>query len=340
MDLKALYQEILNEHNLNPNNKGETSDANFVLRGVNPSCGDDITLNLKVSDDGIITGGTFSGSGCAISQASVDMMLDNVIGKSKDEALRLASLFMDMIKGNAEGDALEDLDEAASLQNISTMPARVKCAVLGWHTMEEMLNNDQKDFGKEIIPMAIKTKKVNSYIFNGYWEDIGTIRSFYEATLDLTNPVPNFNFYDEEKPVYTYTPNLPPSKINNADMATSLASEGCIIGDSRLQHSVIGVRSIINEGCDLNGVIMMGSDYYETESEKAANRKQGVPNIGIGKGCKINKTIIDKNAKIGNNCSINATGKRYEDGDHGSFYSAEGIIVIRKGAIIPDGTVI
>ena len=132
-------------------------------------------------------------------------------------------------------------------------------------TMEEMLNNDQKDFGKEIIPMAIKTKKVNSYIFNGYWEDIGTIRSFYEATLDLTNPVPNFNFYDEEKPVYTYTPNLPPSKINNADMATSLASEGCIIGDSRLQHSVIGVRSIINEGCDLNGVIMMGSDYYETE---------------------------------------------------------------------------
>ena len=207
-------------------------------------------------------------------------------------------------------------------------------------TMEEMLNNDQKDFGKEIIPMAIKTKKVNSYIFNGYWEDIGTIRSFYEATLDLTNPVPNFNFYDEEKPVYTYTPNLPPSKINNADMATSLASEGCIIGDSRLQHSVIGVRSIINEGCDLNGVIMMGSDYYETESEKAANRKQGIPNSGIGKGCKINKTIIDKNAKIGNNCSINATGKRYEDGDHGSFYSAEGIIVIRKGAIIPDGTVI
>lgn len=141
MDLKALYQEILNEHNLNPNNKGETSDANFVLRGVNPSCGDDITLNLKVSDEGIITGGTFSGSGCAISQASVDMMLDNVIGKSKDEALRLASLFMDMIKGNAEGDALEDLDEAASLQNISTMPARVKCAVLGWHTMEEMLKN-------------------------------------------------------------------------------------------------------------------------------------------------------------------------------------------------------
>lgn len=141
MDLKALYQEILNEHNLNPNNKGESSDANFVLRGVNPSCGDDITLNLKVSDDGIITGGTFTGSGCAVSQASVDMMLDDVIGKTKEEALRLAGLFMDMIKGKAEGDELDDLDEAASLQNISKMPARVKCAVLGWHTMEEMLRN-------------------------------------------------------------------------------------------------------------------------------------------------------------------------------------------------------
>lgn len=139
MDLKALYQEILNEHNLNPNNRGETKDANFVLRGVNPSCGDDITLNLKIDDDGVIKGGTFSGSGCAISQASVDMMLDNVIGKTKEEAIRLASLFMDMIKGNAQGEELEPLDEAASLQNISKMPARVKCAVLGWHTMDEML---------------------------------------------------------------------------------------------------------------------------------------------------------------------------------------------------------
>lgn len=139
MDLKALYQEILNEHNLNPNNRGETKDANFVLRGVNPSCGDDITLNLKIDDDGVIKEGTFSGSGCAISQASVDMMLDNVIGKTKEEAIRLASLFMDMIKGNAQGEELEPLDEAASLQNISKMPARVKCAVLGWHTMDEML---------------------------------------------------------------------------------------------------------------------------------------------------------------------------------------------------------
>ena len=207
-------------------------------------------------------------------------------------------------------------------------------------TMDEMLNNDFTDFGKEIIPMAIKTKKVSSYIFNGYWEDIGTIKSFYDATLDLTTPVPHFNFYEEEKPIYTHMRNLPPSKINNADMTASLTSEGCVITNARIQHSVIGVRSIINEGCDLEGVIMMGADNYEDETNKAYNKKKGIPNMGIGRGCKINKAIIDKDARIGENCCINVSGKHYDDGDHGLFYSADGIIVIRKGAVIPDGTVI
>ena len=207
-------------------------------------------------------------------------------------------------------------------------------------TMEEMLNNDYTDFGKEIIPMAIKSKKVSSYIFNGYWEDIGTIRSFYEATLDLTNPIPQFNFYDEDKPIYTHMRNLPPSKINHAEMVSTLASEGCVITNSRIQHSVIGVRSVINEGCDLEGVIMMGADFYETEAAKKDNKEKGVPNLGIGKNCKINKAIIDKNAHIGENCCINVSGRKYEDGDHGLFYSADGIIVIRKGAVIPNGTVI
>ena len=178
------------------------------------------------------------------------------------------------------------------------------------------------------------------YIFNDYWEDIGTIRSFYEATLDLTNPVPNFNLYEEDKPIYTQMRNLPPSKINNANMTATLASEGCVIEYSRLQKSVIGIRSIINEGCDLNGVVMMGADFYESEDDKAENKKKKIPDLGIGKNCKINKAIIDKNAHIGNNCCININGKTYEDGDHGLFYSSDGIIVIRKGAVIPDGTVI
>ena len=227
-------------------------------------------------------------------------------------------------------------DLPANLEYLASMGIYIFNA----ETMDEMLDNDFNDFGKEIIPMAIKTKKVTSYIFNGYWEDIGTIRSFYDATIDLTNPVPNFNFYDEDKPIYTHMRNLPPSKINNATMTASLASEGCIITDARIQHSVIGVRSIINEGTDLEGVVMMGADYYENYDSKTDNVKRKIPNIGIGRNCKINRAIIDKNARIGENCCINISGKKYEDGDHGMFYSADGIIVIRKGAIIPDGTVI
>ena len=136
MDTKELYREILNEHNINPNHKKDLSGATISLNGVNPSCGDNITLNLKIEND-VITDGSFTGSGCAISQASVDMMLDLVIGKSKTEAISLIENFMAMIKGTAEEPQIESLDEAASLQDISKMPARVKCAVLGWRTMKE-----------------------------------------------------------------------------------------------------------------------------------------------------------------------------------------------------------
>ena len=136
MDTKELYREILNEHNINPNHKKDLSGSTISLNGVNPSCGDNITLNLKIEND-VITDGSFTGSGCAISQASVDMMLDLVIGKSKAEAIALIENFMAMIKGTAEEPQIESLDEAASLQDISKMPARVKCAVLGWRTMKE-----------------------------------------------------------------------------------------------------------------------------------------------------------------------------------------------------------
>ncbi|MCF0241914.1 MAG: glucose-1-phosphate adenylyltransferase [Treponema sp.] len=201
-------------------------------------------------------------------------------------------------------------------------------------TMEEVLNNEYTDFGKEIIPEAITKKKINSYIFSDYWEDIGTIKSFYDANIELTDPKPRFNLYDMKSPIYTHMRNLPASKINKADLDSCLASEGCIITNSKVHKSVIGVRSVINDGCDFEGVIMMGADYYDMES------KNGVPAVGIGKNCKIAKTIIDKNARIGDNCKINVSGKAYEDGDYGSFYVSDGIIVIRKGAIIQDGTVI
>ncbi|MBO4458647.1 MAG: SUF system NifU family Fe-S cluster assembly protein [Butyrivibrio sp.] len=144
MELKQLYREIVNEHNLHPVHKGQLENPDLVMRGVNPSCGDDITLQLKV-DNGIITDGKYEGSGCAISQASVDMMVDQIIGKTKEDAIKLAETFMGMIKGDiTDEESIESLDEAAALQDVKHMPARVKCAVLGWHTMQEMLEHPEK----------------------------------------------------------------------------------------------------------------------------------------------------------------------------------------------------
>ena len=137
----TFYNEILTDHNMNPAHKYELPDANMTLEGVNPSCGDDIVLNLKVSD-GIITDGSYEGSGCAVSQASADIMLDLVIGKSIEEAQRLADIFMRMIKDKITDEELEELEEAAALQDISHMPSRVKCAVLGWRTMNEIFSDD------------------------------------------------------------------------------------------------------------------------------------------------------------------------------------------------------
>ena len=143
MDTKELYREILNEHNINPGHKVQMENPTISLNGVNPSCGDNITLNLKVQD-GIIVDGSFTGSGCAVSQASCDMMLDLVIGKTVEEASSLNESFMKMIRGENSEEDLEALDEAAALQDISKMPARVKCAVLGWRTMKEMFENNTK----------------------------------------------------------------------------------------------------------------------------------------------------------------------------------------------------
>ena len=140
MESRGFYNEILTEHNLRPEFKHDLPDADIVLEGVNPSCGDDIWLKLKV-ENGVIEDGAFVGDGCAISQASADIMLGMIIGKSEEEALRLGKLFLRMIQGEANDEEIEQLEEASALKDIAHMPARVKCAVLGWHTMEEMLND-------------------------------------------------------------------------------------------------------------------------------------------------------------------------------------------------------
>jgi glucose-1-phosphate adenylyltransferase len=212
--------------------------------------------------------------------------------------------------------------------------------VFNAQNMENCLTNELTDFGKEIIPQAINDLKVNAYIFDGYWEDIGTIRNFYEANLELTTLRPRFDFYDENNPIYTHMRNLPPSKMNFSNMNQSIAAEGCIITNASITNSIVGVRTIIESGSSLNGVVCMGADFYETETQKQQNAEGRVPNVGIGKGSIIKGAIIDKNACIGEGCRIGVDDINRNDGNYGHYYIVDGIIVIPKNAILYPGTVI
>ena len=206
--------------------------------------------------------------------------------------------------------------------------------------MEECLANDLSDFGKEVIPQAISRLKVNAYVFDGYWEDIGTIRNFYDTNLELTTLKPRFDFYDEQRPIYTHMRNLPPSKMNFSNMNQSIASEGCIITNANVTNSIVGIRTIIEPGSSLNGVICMGADYYETEIQKARNAESRIPNIGIGRGAIIKGAIIDKNVCVGEGCRVGVDDINRVDGSYGHYYIVDGIIVIPKNTILYPGTVI
>lgn len=234
---------------------------------------------------------------------------------------------------------IPDAARTASATNGRDYLASMGIYIFNAKVMEESLNNTLTDFGKEVIPESIKRFNVKAYVYDGYWEDIGTIRSFYEATLDLTSIKPKFNFYDEDAPIYTHNRNLPSSKINQATLDQVNTSEGCVITNATIKRSVIGIRSTIESGAYLEGVISMGADWYETDAQKAENQKKGIPNIGIGERCVIRKAIIDKNARIGKDVSI-GMGKIPDDGDYGDYHVVDGIYVITKNACIPDGTVL
>jgi glucose-1-phosphate adenylyltransferase len=198
----------------------------------------------------------------------------------------------------------------------------------------ELLDNNFTDFGKHIIPSAIESHKVYSSVYQGYWEDIGTIKSFFEANLDLVSDKPNFNFFDEHSPIFTRPRFLPASKLNSANLNHVVLSDGCIVTDSTVSHSILGVRTIIREGSRLNRTVVMGADYYDPDV-----LADGRVPLGIGRNCTIENAIIDKNARIGNNCTITPEGKSpHIDAD--SFYIRDGIVIIPKGVEIPDNTTI
>ena len=207
-------------------------------------------------------------------------------------------------------------------------------------TMAEALDNNMTDFGKEVIPELTKSRPVASYLFNGFWEDIGTIKAFYETNLDLASIHPKFNFYDEEMPIYTHRRHLPATKVNFSNITSSLTSEGSIITNAYIVNSIIGVRTIIDSGASLDGVYCMGAKFYETEAQKAENARRGIPNVGIGKGTIIKRAIIDMNARIGEGCRIGIDDIPRKEGDYGDYSIHDGIIVINKGVTIPNGTIL
>ncbi len=206
-------------------------------------------------------------------------------------------------------------------------------------TLVELLKNEQADFGKHIIPSAIDSHRVYSYTYKGYWEDIGTIRSFYEANLDMVSTIPKFNFFQMEMPIYTRPRFMPASKINGAAIDQAIISDGCIIDRSRISQSLVGIRCLLSPGCRVHRSVLMGADFYETDASKSDSKSKGIPLVGVGENTRIESAIIDKNARIGANCVISPEGKPdHFDGEN--YYVREGIAIVPKGAVIPDGTIL
>jgi glucose-1-phosphate adenylyltransferase len=215
--------------------------------------------------------------------------------------------------------------------------------VFKYDRLEQLLRNDpgDVDFGREIIPTAIKTGNVQAFLFDGYWEDIGTISAFYRANLDLTAKIPKFNLFDAEAPVFTRARYLPPSKVEDSQLRDSILSDGCIITGAAITNSVIGLRSRISKGVLIDSSFLMGADYYQTLEEMRDDLVTGLPRVGIGEGTIINRAIIDKNARIGNGVRLLNEAKIADvDGENNSYYIRDGIIIVPKNAVIRDGTVV
>ncbi|MGZ5483224.1 MAG: GlgC family sugar phosphate nucleotidyltransferase, partial [Pyrinomonadaceae bacterium] len=197
------------------------------------------------------------------------------------------------------------------------------------------------DFGKEIIPTSIGKYNVQGYLFNGYWEDIGTIAAFYKANLDMTSAIPPFNLFDAEAPLLTRSRYLPPSKIDNCEIRDSIISDGCIVNGAKINRSIIGLRARIGEGTHLDAAYVMGADYYQTLEDMLGDREAHRPRIGVGENTIIRRAIIDKNARIGSNVKLlNEAGVENFDAPDGSYYIRDRIIIVPKSGLIEDGTVV
>jgi glucose-1-phosphate adenylyltransferase len=216
------------------------------------------------------------------------------------------------------------------------LPASMGIYVFDRDVLADALAGDEVDFGKHVIPHLIETRRVHAYRFEGYWEDIGTIRAFYEANLDLCEPLPQFNFYDASAPIFTHARYLPASKIVKSRVERSIIAEGCIINDALIEHSLLGIRSRIQAGATIRDSLILGQDFYDSPDRVPV---PGAPTMGVGHGTVIERTIVDKNARIGDGVRITPEGKP-ANFDGPNFYVRDGVVVIPKNAVVMSGTVI
>jgi glucose-1-phosphate adenylyltransferase len=250
-----------------------------------------------------------------------------------------------------KGEALEKMQVDTTVLGLSAEQAQKQpyIASMGIYVFKkDVLMNllkeslESTDFGKEIIPHASKDHNIQAYLFDDYWEDIGTIDAFYHANLALTKqPLPPFSFYDEEAPIYTRARYLPPSKLLNCHVTESIIGEGCIVKDCRIHHSVLGVRSRVESGCLIEESLIMGADFYQPFVERQCSLEKGDIPVGIGKDTVIRRAIVDKNARIGQDVKIvNKDNIQEAERENQGFYIRSGIVVVLKNAVIPDGTII
>ncbi len=249
-----------------------------------------------------------------------------------------------------KGDALEAMKVDTTELGLSAEAAakRPYLASMGIYVFKydklvELLGQDSSwvDFGRELIPAAINSSNVQAFMFDGYWEDIGTIHAFYLANLDLTSPIPQFNFFDANSPIYTRTRYLPPSKIHDCNISDSLIGDGCIIHGAKINRSIIGLRSRIGSGSQIDASILMGADYYQGFENMRDDLAAGIPRIGVGENSIIRRAIVDKNARIGSNVRlVNESGIENADAEDGSYVIRDRIIIIPKNAVVKDGTVV
>ncbi|OIR13250.1 glucose-1-phosphate adenylyltransferase [mine drainage metagenome] len=262
-------------------------------------------------------------------------------GILKSDHDNLITSFIEKPKAEILGDWISDTGaemQAAGRVYLASMGIYIFSKKVLYHLLKEEYP-DATDFGKEIMPHSIENYKVASFQYDGYWTDIGNIYSFFEANLALTQEIPPFNLFDNNKIVYTRARMLPPAKISGTTLEKTIIAEGSIINASRLESCVVGIRARIGYGTTVVNTYIMGNDYYETLEVMAENISKGIPKIGIGERCYIKDALIDKNCRIGNDVRING-GKHLENTDHPLYTVKDGIVVVKKGAILPDGFVI